>query len=163
MELKKNSLQWSENRCGTALALSPPSDVKWIPASSSHPGWATFLLGTVTKMGHLTHAGWMTKRVGKDSPAHPCGSDSHMAKAFSTKKSNGWGWHSSKTLTLGRNPKARGQCQESRGGKEPRVWFCQLITLTLHVPLGPSGERAAAGGGRASGRQIGLSVRWAFC
>ena len=41
------------------LGSSPPSDVKRIPASCSHPGWATFLLGAVTRMGHLAHAGWL--------------------------------------------------------------------------------------------------------
>ena len=28
----------------------------------------------------------MTKRAGKDSPTHPCGSDGHMAEALSTQK-----------------------------------------------------------------------------
>lgn len=52
-----------------------------------------------------------------------------------------------------RNPNARGQCQEYRGGKDPRVWFCHLITLALHLALGPSGVPAAAGCGRGTRRQ----------
>ena len=124
------------------LGSSPPSDVKRIPASCSYPGWATFLLGTVTRMGHLAHAGWMTKQAGKDSSTHPCGSDGHMAEALSTHththKSNGWGPHSSRTVTLRRTPKARGHCQRVEEGRSPGMVLL-VHYLDPVCPIGAQG------------------------
>ena len=120
------------------LGSSPPSDVKRMPASRSHPGWATFLLGTVTRVRHIAHAGWMIKRAGKDSPTHPCGSDGHVAEAPSTKKkSNGWGSHSSRTVTLRRTPKASGHCRRAEDGRSPGM----VLLVHYFDPACPTGAQ----------------------
>lgn len=68
-EIKNNPFSWPEYS-GALLAYSSPRAGKWVPAPCAHLGLAALWSGTVTRTGHLAHAGWMTKKAGKDSRPH---------------------------------------------------------------------------------------------